>query len=416
MNTENQETPRGFSKKPIIIIAAAVIIAGGGAAAAITAVNHANSPAQLITLAQKFLNDADYEKAIIQFDKVLTVDPLNVDAYIGKAEALDALGRSDEAEEVLTKALEMVRDTASPEELEKLRALLDRIKGVVVVQGTQETAPTAEVQESAEAENNTDPEDTAEPTAEAQSFDPSQFTRVSYEIIYSGEEDYRSTVREYIDEEGRTVSETRTYMGNQDTYSEYKTITTSSINGPTYYETTVVENGVITNRSISDKLTEPGINSVYQYFNYSGESESRDTFTYELDENGNFTRDNNTYYTYEYSDDGLVTKYTVQTLNSDGEVAASSTNGIRHTEETILIEYYDGGRISDRKRYLDDLLFEETGYDEWGNQTYSLYYNTRTNELDRIDEVYNYTFGEDGAPVSAEGDFGQATFVYKKND
>ena len=163
MNTENHETPRGFSKKPIIIIAAAVIIAGGGAAAAITAVNYANSPAQLITLAQKFLNDADYEKAIIQFDKVLTVDPLNVDAYIGKAEALDALGRSDEAEEVLTEALEMVRDTASPEELEKLQELLDRIKGVVLVQETQEAA----AQETAEIEANADPEDAAETSHES---------------------------------------------------------------------------------------------------------------------------------------------------------------------------------------------------------------------------------------------------------
>lgn len=144
MKNHNEESPRGFSKKPLIIIAAAVIIAGGATAATVTAVNYANSPSRLVSLAQKFLNDSDYERAIIEFDKVLAMDPLNVDAYIGKAEALTALGRSDEALEVLATALEMVGDTETPEDISRIRELIDSIKGPVPDTGTSETAVTEE--------------------------------------------------------------------------------------------------------------------------------------------------------------------------------------------------------------------------------------------------------------------------------
>lgn len=144
MKNHNEESPRGFSKKPLIIIAAAVIIAGGATAATVTAVNYANSPSRLVSLAQKFLNDSDYERAIIEFDKVLAMDPLNVDAYIGKAEALAALGRSDEALEVLATALDMVGSTATPEDISRIRELIDSIKGESPKMGTSEPVVTEE--------------------------------------------------------------------------------------------------------------------------------------------------------------------------------------------------------------------------------------------------------------------------------
>ena len=405
MNTENHETPRGFSKKPIIIIAAAVIIAGGGAAAAITAVNHANSPAQLITLAQKFLNDADYEKAIIQFDKVLTVDPLNVDAYIGKAEALDALGRSDEAEEVLTKALEMVRDTASPEELEKLRALLDRIKGVVVVQGTQEAAaqPTAEAEPSAEAQ----------PAADGAL---AQYTLISSESTG----DDGSWEKLYYDDQGREVFE------SQDQYGTIKEIIeldprTEMATGREYIESTFTEDGTVTDHSISDFFTQPGVHTEYYYSAYN-EEEYNESYTYDVDENGFVIRDGDIYIEYEFNDAGFLVKSVSRQLDENGNAKTRKRGNIEYTDYITNHEYSDNGMLASIERYYDDTLFFCRRYDEWGNIVYSLLDDLR-DDVDISEYQYDYTFGEDGTPVSAEvtvTNDGQTshkteTYTYRKN-
>ncbi len=54
--------------------------------------------------AEKYLLEMDYEQAILEFDKILEIDPMNVDAYLGKAEALIAMGKTDEARELLETA------------------------------------------------------------------------------------------------------------------------------------------------------------------------------------------------------------------------------------------------------------------------------------------------------------------------
>lgn len=88
-----------FSLKAVIIIAVVAIIC----AAAIIAVlvllqSDANTKVDnYLTTAAKYLVEMNYEQAIIEFDKILEIDPMNVEAYLGKAKAYHAMGKDDKA-------------------------------------------------------------------------------------------------------------------------------------------------------------------------------------------------------------------------------------------------------------------------------------------------------------------------------
>lgn len=390
MSNENMETPRGFSKKPLIIIAAAVVIAGGGAAAAVTAVNYSNSPARLITLAQKFLDDADYEKAIIEFDRVLTVDPLNVDAYVGKAEALEALGRTDEAIKVLEQALEAVRDSAGADELDRLQRLLDELNGAVVVESTAEATDTAEAPETAESEQ------------PAQTDGVYVLTSLYRDL---GDGDY---VSEYYDEDGYWHYETYGKEDSEDVF-EYTDVSVDRvfrgdvnlIMCPVYFEDKSSTNGTVNYHAISD-YGEPGVLSEY-YYSYYPESdeeadESQDYYTYATDENGWIILDSGTTYTYEFDSEG---RPVIKTWES------KQKNLVKYVVE---YEYGENGLLSHFSEYRDDVgLVIEERYDEWGNATYNMRKTVRWNNQSTptvtsestASKTYSYTFGENGAPVSA---------------
>ena len=117
-------TPRGFSSKKniIIIILAAVLVIGLGAG--ITAIAITNSPSfkvsQGIDLAERYLSEQNYEQAIIEYEKVLEIEPMNVDAYLGIANAYEKVGDIDKAIEVLREGLEMTGDERIEKRLNKL--------------------------------------------------------------------------------------------------------------------------------------------------------------------------------------------------------------------------------------------------------------------------------------------------------
>lgn len=399
MSNENMETPRGFSKKPLIIIAAAVVIAGGGAAAAVTAVNYSNSPARLITLAQKFLDDADYEKAIIEFDRVLTVDPLNVDAYVGKAEALEALGRTDEAIKVLEQALEAVRDSAGADELDRLQRLLDELNGAVVVESTAEVTDTAEAPETTEAEQ------------PAQADEVYVLTSLYRDY---GDGEYAS---EYYDEDGNWHCETYG-KDDSDGVFEYTDVSVyrvfrgdvNLIICPVYFESRQSTNDTLNYHTITD-YREPGVISEYCYSYYPESDEeadeSQDYYTYATDENGWIILDSGAEYTYEFDSQGRPVKTT-------------------WGEGTTEYEYGENGLLSHFSEYRDDVgLVTEERYDEWGNITYNMHktvgagWNNQSTPTVTSEstgsKTYSYTFGENGAPVSAEISFNR-THVNHTNE
>ena len=142
--------PKGYSSKKsiiIIIAAALVLIIGGITAVAIGTDGFDFSGVRnTLQLADRYLSEQNYEQAIIEFEKVLKVEPMNVDAYLGLAEAYMALGETDKAVEILEEGIEK---TGS----DKLRGKLEEIReGLKPVTTEEEAVVTVTVTASAPVE------------------------------------------------------------------------------------------------------------------------------------------------------------------------------------------------------------------------------------------------------------------------
>ena len=66
-----------------------------------------------LQLGQKYLTEAKYEEAVVAFQKVLEIDPKQMSAYAGIAEALEKLDRKEEAVTWLEQALTVVESDYS---------------------------------------------------------------------------------------------------------------------------------------------------------------------------------------------------------------------------------------------------------------------------------------------------------------
>ncbi len=100
-----RSVPRGFSSKKniiIIIIVAVLLIISSVTAIAVTNYNSvSNRTTRGIELAERYLNEQNYEQAIIEFQKVLEIEPMNVDAYLGLADVYEEMGDIDKVVEIL---------------------------------------------------------------------------------------------------------------------------------------------------------------------------------------------------------------------------------------------------------------------------------------------------------------------------
>ena len=80
---------------------------------------------EMLSTAQKYLVEMDYERAIAEFNKVIELDPMNADAYLGLAEAYEKSGDIDKALETLEKGFELTGD--------------ERIEAALSVENTPQT-------------------------------------------------------------------------------------------------------------------------------------------------------------------------------------------------------------------------------------------------------------------------------------
>lgn len=74
----------------------------------------------IMSTAQKYLIENQYEQAIAEFNKVIEIEPKNVDAYLGLAEAYVGMGDADKAIEILENGYEITGD-------DRLKEMLDRL-------------------------------------------------------------------------------------------------------------------------------------------------------------------------------------------------------------------------------------------------------------------------------------------------
>lgn len=118
---------------------------------------------------QKFLLDGNYEQAIIEFNKVIEIEPRNVDAYLGLADAYVAQGDYEKAIEVLEKGY---AETESSE----IQRRIDELKGIAAphTEVTEQTEPP--VTTVTEVTTDTPVTTVTEETTESTTFvDPDQF-------------------------------------------------------------------------------------------------------------------------------------------------------------------------------------------------------------------------------------------------
>lgn len=141
------------TKRNIIIIAvAAVLIIAAGFFAVNAFMPKQVSISDALSLGERYLSEQKYEQAIIEFDRVLEIEPLNVDAWLGKAEAYVQLGDIAKAIEVLEKAYAITGD-------ERIKARLDELSPQTVETSAAETtAPEViSLETTTEVEEESDP-------------------------------------------------------------------------------------------------------------------------------------------------------------------------------------------------------------------------------------------------------------------
>ncbi|MEN6460229.1 MAG: tetratricopeptide repeat protein [Syntrophomonas sp.] len=101
----------GHKTKIIIGALLAIVLAGGGFWGWLGYSSEARVQAKL-ELAIKYLNENDYEKAILEFNEAIRIDPRNIEARVGLAQAYIGIGDTQKADEVLTAAMNI--GTLSP--------------------------------------------------------------------------------------------------------------------------------------------------------------------------------------------------------------------------------------------------------------------------------------------------------------
>ena len=125
---EERKVPKGLSSKKniIIVIAVAIVLIVGGVTAVAVTTNGFDFTGIRTTLqlADRYLSEQNYEQAIIEFEKVLEIEPMNVDAYLGLAEAYVALGETDKAVKILEKGIKQTNNDRLRDRLEEIRKSL----------------------------------------------------------------------------------------------------------------------------------------------------------------------------------------------------------------------------------------------------------------------------------------------------
>ena len=130
---DDSAKPRGFKNRKKFIIIGAAAVVGLGAAGAGTAwfLSSRDSADKLVELGNKYLEDGEYDKAIIEFEKAINLDNTCVEAYIGIAKAYIGLGKEDDAIQYLQDGYDI---TGDPE----IKKMLDELLGNTSDSGSDE--------------------------------------------------------------------------------------------------------------------------------------------------------------------------------------------------------------------------------------------------------------------------------------
>ena len=163
------------SKLKVIIPAAIAVIAIILAAVCIKFTPSETADiSSLVSTAQKYLIENNYEQAIAEFEKIIDLDPRNADAYIGIAEAYDGMGDTEKAIEWLEKGYELTED-------ERIFEMLERLKQTEEAEAVTESTTSETVTTTATLKMLTVPDLSG--LSEEEAIAACEAAGISYEII-----------------------------------------------------------------------------------------------------------------------------------------------------------------------------------------------------------------------------------------
>lgn len=87
----------------------------------------ANRLSRQLDLGNRYLEEQNYEQAIVEFDKAIAIDPMSVEAYLGKADAYIGLGDLQSALDTLQTSYGLTGDERLKEELDEIEAQLNQV-------------------------------------------------------------------------------------------------------------------------------------------------------------------------------------------------------------------------------------------------------------------------------------------------
>ncbi len=126
-NTENKENAGNVGKPAskhwaIIGIAAAVLIVLAGAMMFVFGGSSAEKLQKQLDLGQKYLEEMNYEEAVVAFQAAIEIDPMSVDAYLGLVEVYIRTGDFDTALEYAKKGYEATGDERLKEKIDMIES------------------------------------------------------------------------------------------------------------------------------------------------------------------------------------------------------------------------------------------------------------------------------------------------------
>lgn len=87
----------------------------------------ANRLQRQLYLGHKYLEEQNYEQAIVEFNKAIAIDSMNVETYLGKAEAYIGMGDLSSALQAIQTGYDLTGDERLKEKLEEVQELLDQL-------------------------------------------------------------------------------------------------------------------------------------------------------------------------------------------------------------------------------------------------------------------------------------------------
>lgn len=128
MSEGQTSTSVKFNRKKLGIIGAVLLIL----VTLIVGISIYNSPtnrlSRLLDLGNRYLEEQNYEQAIVEFDKAIAIDPMSAEAYMGKADAYIGLGDLQAVLDTLLTGYDLTGDERLKEKLDEIEVQLMQIR------------------------------------------------------------------------------------------------------------------------------------------------------------------------------------------------------------------------------------------------------------------------------------------------